>query len=207
MTVEKENNSTLLLLIPVLLIYNSLKSIYGDRHNSVVSQKSTSLSDLGSAAVAENNASTGDPRDLYIRKVHEAGHVVMAELLEIGIKKISLEPMGGSGGRVILDLPGVQMSSELKKLIMINYSGFIAEKIIFGDVSTGSIGSYDSDIERANLAIKHFIVLSDNEISITGYEDEYIKSKSIELSKALLSEATSLMERNKEKLNEKIESL
>lgn len=206
LVLEERSKLVLIFLLPILWIYNCLKkSYYG--LNLQGSQKFVSLSSLPGRSAEKVIKDIGDPRDLYIRKIHEAGHAVMAEILGIEIIDISLEPIGNSGGRVILDLPGVQMATELKKRVMINYSGLVAEKLILGGASTGSIGCEDSDIERSNLALKHFVILTDSEISITGYEEEYIKCKSIELSKEWLAEATNLLETNKQRLIEKAESL
>lgn len=142
-----------------------------------------------------------------IKRCHEAGHAVAAELLGINVMEISIENMGNTGGRVTLDIPPILTPSELKKLVMINYSGFLAEKLIINEVTTGCMGADNADLESANRYIKYYILLTDTNISLTGYEDDYIKRKSIEFSIKWLEETKILLENNMEKLKDTLEKI
>jgi hypothetical protein len=90
---------------------------------------------------------------------------------------------------------------------MVSYAAYAAEKEILGDVSVGCLGSDHSDIEKANGYIRDYIILTDNDISLTGYEFKDIREKTIQLSKELLKETTKILTTNRDKLMEKIDSM
>lgn len=152
----------------------------------------------------DNSINMDDIRIRKIKLYHEIGHAVMAELLDIPVIEISLESEGNIGGRVILDFPPILNTLELKKMVMIRYAGYVAEKLYLNKVTDGCMGSADSDIESANFYLRKYILLTDREISLTGYEEEYIRKRAIELSKEWLEETEKLLSINKEKFMKKI---
>lgn len=135
---------------------------------------------------------------------HEAGHAVMAEILNIPVKEIIIESKGNCGGGVVLDIPSISTTKNLKKFVLINYAGYMAEKIYLKEVSDGCMGDSNADIEVANEYIRRYIILTDRSISLTGYESDYIQQKTIALSKEWIKETERLLTENKEKLLEKI---
>lgn len=139
-----------------------------------------------------------DERILELKAYHEAGHAVMAKILHIPIKEINIKNNGNIGGQVTLDMPNIAKSSEIKNLIMIRYSGFIAEKIMNNEASDGCMGSDTADMESSNTLLRKYIILTDESLSFTGYEEEYIKETSIRLSKEWLEEVKGLLIEHKD---------
>lgn len=125
--------------------------------------------------------------------VHEAGHFVCATLLGIGIEEVVISPIGSF---VALEIEGRDSEEDLRKLIGIMYGGYLAEKIIFKTASSGFMGAEDADMESANEMLREYIILSDNELSLTGLEEELIKEKMIKLSKEIEKETFNLLKSN-----------
>lgn len=131
---------------------------------------------------------------------HEAGHFVCAEYHNIGIEEVQISL---TNSFVALDVCEKDSEDDLHKLISVMYAGLLSEKIIFGTASSGFMGAEDSDMGSANEMLHDLVILSDDELSLTGLEEELIKEKMIELSKKIASETKEILLKNKDRLIEK----
>ena len=143
-----------------------------------------------------------------IAAVHEAGHYVAAEHFGYTITDCNIYVNGSSGGITCYRHEGIPRPSDLKNFVIISYAGAYAEIEYFGCASNGIFGTSDSDgdIERANGYLRQYIILTED-ISLTGFEEEYIKRKSIELSKQWKYEAQDIIKRNMDKIEQISEEL
>ena len=142
-----------------------------------------------------------DERTLNIKAYHEAGHFFIAKFLGLPIKEVNIIENRNIGGQVLLDMPNILKASQIKKLVMVRYAGFLAEKLLNGEASDGCMGSDRSDMDSANILLRKYILLTDD-ISFTGYEDKYIKNKSIELSNLWKQEVENLLQENENQIRE-----
>lgn len=143
-----------------------------------------------------------------IASVHEAGHYIAAEHFGYTITDCNIYINGSSGGITSYRYEGIPRPSDLKNFVIISYAGAYAEIEYFGCASNGIFGTSasDGDIERANGYLRQYIILTED-ISLTGFEEEYIKRKSIELSKQWKYEAQDIIKRNMDKIEEISEEL
>ncbi|GEM_PF-3488560 len=148
-----------------------------------------------------------DDRTVKIKAYHEAGHFFVAKSLDLPIKEVNIINNGNSGGQLILDLPNILKSSQIKNMVMVKYAGYLAERILNGEASDGCMGCETSDIDSANVLLRKYVLLTNDSISLTGYEDEYIKDKCIELSKLWKKEVEEMLMKNKGKVHEIAEQL
>lgn len=124
-------------------------------------------------------------QQLEIRAVHEAGHIVMADALGVKVVEATILPCENNGGHVKYVMGPILTSEDLKKKVLIIYGGLFAEKLLLESISNGCMGTRDADLEQANYYLKEYVILTDEEISLAGfeYEEEKIKKKVIQLSK------------------------
>lgn len=148
-------------------------------------------------------------QQLEIRAAHEAGHVVMANVLGIEIIESTISSRGNSGGHVICAMGPILTSEDLYKRVLILYAGLFAEKLLLKSVSNGCMGAEDADLEVANHCLKEYIILTDEEVSLAGMycEKEKIDKKMIQLSREWACVTKSTLEKNMKKLNEEKEKL
>ena len=91
------------------------------------------------------------PKELrYRMAIHEAGHALVRRALTIGTEVgLSVEAASGGYAEAMLDLDVVQSEDWVMGLIAVNLAGRAAEKIVFGDTTSGSGGSPTSDLANA----------------------------------------------------------
>ncbi|AOY77156.1 hypothetical protein [Clostridium formicaceticum] len=128
-------------------------------------------------------------------------------MLELPIKEVNIIDNGNTGGQVLLDMPNILKASQIKNMVMVKYAGFITERILNGEASDGCMGYATSDMDSANILLRKYVILTDDSISFTGYEDEYIKNKCIELSKLWGKEVEVLLSENENEVKEIAEQL
>jgi len=137
-----------------------------------------------------------------IKAYHEAGHYIAAKKLGFSTKEVNIIGNGDAGGQVLLDIPMVLKASQIRKLVMVKYAGFLAEKLLNDEPSDGCMGSDGADVESANALLTKYIILTDDSLSLTGYEDEHIKHIAIELSKTWKQEVEEILIENKAEILE-----
>lgn len=149
----------------------------------------------------QENNQTDDSID-NLKACHEAGHFFIARTLKLPVKEVNIIKNGLIGGQVVLEMPDILKTSQIKSLVMVKYAGVTAEKILLGEASDGCIGSNTSDIETANELLKKYVILTDNKISLTGYEENYIRDKCSELSAQWLDEVEVLIKEGKDEVKD-----
>lgn len=137
-----------------------------------------------------------------IKAYHEAGHFFIAKKLGFSIKDVNIIEKNNIGGQVVLDIPNILKASQLKNIIMVKYAGFLAEKLLNDEASDGCLNGDNSDMESSNILLKRYIILTEDSISFTGYEGEFIKNKSIELSCLWKNEVKHILSENKNEIIE-----
>ena len=112
---------------------------------------------------------------------HEAGHALMAELLEDAdpVHKVTIVSRGSAGG-FMMPLPEeklVTTSKELIAQIKVLFGGRASEEIVFNDISTGAY----SDIKKATEIARTYIekVGMNNNIGPVNIENENYYSSDI----------------------------
>ncbi|MCI5222662.1 MAG: ATP-dependent zinc metalloprotease FtsH, partial [Candidatus Electrothrix sp. AR4] len=100
---------------------------------------------------AERRSMIIPEKEKKITAYHEAGHAIVARLLPDTdpIHKVTIIPRGRALG-LTMQLPIDEKYTHSKRLLLNNiailYGGWVAEKIIFGEITTGA----GNDIERAS---------------------------------------------------------
>lgn len=134
--------------------------------------------------------------------IHEAGHAVMAYLQGVEVFKVSSSYLHSEVITVLKN----DTYEDVKKSILISYAGAIAEEILVGCFSTGSIYGDDSDFHKATEQIKAYIVMSNSEVSKTLLEEE-LYEEIILLSKKFYREGMEKLTNNKQLLEMVSDSL
>ena len=121
------------------------------------------------------------PQEKKLLAYHEAGHALMAELLEDAdpVHKVTIVSRGSAGG-FMMPLPEeklVTTSKELIAQIKVLFGGRASEEIIFNDISTGAY----SDIKKATEIARTYIekVGMNNNIGPVNIENENYYSSDI----------------------------
>lgn len=91
----------------------------------------------------------------YRVAVHEAGHAVLAEVLDVGrVHSVALTSGRGSGGVTSVDMDGLVLTKATSDaLVTFLLAGMCAEASFIGDASSGSGGDASSDLSRATQII------------------------------------------------------
>jgi len=132
------------------------------------------------------------------RAIHEAGHYFIAIYLGVEVDEVHINMSDNSGGKIHYKMPYLCNADEIRKKIWICYAGFLAERLFIDNVSDGS---FDGDIKNANELLKQYIMLTEESLSLTGYDDK-IKEKSIEFSKKWIVELEKILSDNTDKVHE-----
>lgn len=145
------------------------------------------------------NADMPDDYDeqININAVHEAGHAVMAYLQDTKDFEVFMS-YDSAKTRVAYKS---QNAEDVKKMILVKYSGAIAEELLLGELSAGSMGILNSnaDFPSATELIKAYIVMTEPTVSKTLLNEE-LADKIISLSNSFYKEATEILFKNKEML-------
>lgn len=121
------------------------------------------------------------PHEKKLLAYHEAGHALMAELLEEAdpVHKVTIVSRGSAGG-FMMPLPEeklVTTSKELIAQIKVLFGGRASEEIVFNDISTGAY----SDIKKATEIARTYIekVGMNTNIGLVNIENENYYSSDI----------------------------
>lgn len=102
------------------------------------------------------------PRDLKLVAYHEAGHAVLAHVLENcdPVQEVSIIPRGLGAGGYTAWLPTEETSYKTKSVfsdqIAMGLGGYAIETIVFGESSTGSTGDLQSVTSTARQMVTQF---------------------------------------------------
>jgi len=135
---------------------------------------------------------------LKVTAYHETGHYIIAKELGVSVLEVNiLEDIEYSrSGATLLALDASLSPDKIENLVKVYYGGYAAEKL-FTVVTNGSIGFEMSDMEKSNQLLEDYILLTEEDLSFTGYERDFIEAKSIELSKKWMAETKAILEKNK----------
>lgn len=139
-----------------------------------------------------------------VKAAHEAGHWLMAELLGIPVKEVSIIT-----GRTTMEdyIVNISDCTHVSTCVKIFYAGLTGEQILLGKAGNGCMGGKNADLERAEDLIKHHILLTDGvELTPTCISQETAE-KVAAMSKQLRQEVMLDMTENKAELEEKYKQL
>lgn len=123
--------------------------------------------------------------------VHEAGHAVMAYLLDLPEYHVTI-----SDDYAFTTTENKDLTPEgTKKEILVNYSAAVAEELLLGKFCCGSMGSNNADFETATRLIKAYIVMTNPNVSKTLLDVE-LAEEMIELSKMFYHESKDILSEN-----------
>jgi len=160
------------------------------------------------------------PQDLKLVAYHEAGHALIANLLDNcdPVQEVSIIPRGlGAGGYTAM-LPDNETNYTTKAMLTDNIAmalgGYAAESLVYGDVSTGS----SSDLQNATSTARQMItkygmsdeigpvfLSSERELMIgrdIGHTNNYSEELSAKIDTEINKVITKQLERSKELLRE-----
>lgn len=178
-------------IITLLMVLNTLLT---DKNRWIITSKKEVLptDSLGKAIYKKHNASAIEEHVA----IHEAGHAVMAYLLDFNIYEIivSNEEMA----RTITECR-MNTKEDIEKLILLKYAGAVAEELIMGYFGYGNMGFPNSDFESAKQYIKGYIVMTEKEVSKSMLDTE-LSEKIIAYSKKFYMQTYQMLSNNTDKI-------
>lgn len=148
--------------------------------------------------IAEKAALSKEPlaienHNRRISSVHEAGHVVIAYLLNY--KQYDVH-VSWKDSYCMIE-PILEGPREIKRRILLLYGGAAAEKLLLGEIHNGCMGNLQADYERATENIKSYITMIDDSVSKAMLTEE-LREKIISYSKLFYSEAENMIYSNRD---------
>lgn len=139
-----------------------------------------------------------------VKAAHEAGHWLMAELLGIPVKEVSIIT-----GRTTMEdyIVNISDRTSVSTCVKIFYAGLTGEKILIGETGNGCMGGKNADLERAEDLIKRHILLTDETELTPSYISQETAEKVAAMSKQLRQEVMLDLTENKAELEEKYKQL
>lgn len=139
-----------------------------------------------------------------VKAAHEAGHWLMAELLGIPVKEVSIIT-----GRTTMEdyIVNISDCTHVSTCVKIFYAGLTGEQILLGKAGNGCMGGKNADLERAEDLIKRHILLTDETELTPSYISQETAEKVAAMSKQLRQEVMLDMTENKAELEEKYKQL
>lgn len=145
-------------------------------------------------------------RDVKLVAYHETGHALVANLLENcdPVHEVSIIPRGTAGGytrTMPLNETNFITRAMLTDKIAMGLGGYVAEEIVFGDISTGSTSDLKMATGIARKMVTEFgmnkeigpIFLANERELVIGREIGHMKNYSEELSAKVDKEVTKLI--------------
>ena len=148
--------------------------------------------------IAEKAALSKEPlaienHNRRISSVHEAGHVVIAYLLNYRQYDVHVS---WKDSYCVIE-PILEGPREIKRRILLLYGGAAAEKLLLGEIHNGCMGNPQADYERATENIKSYITMIDDSVSKAMLTEE-VREKIISYSKLFYSEAENMVYSNRD---------
>lgn len=128
-----------------------------------------------------------------ISAIHESGHAVMAYLKNLKSFEVRMSHVSPCVITVFKNAD----AEDLHNIILIKYSGAIAEELLLGKFHLGCMESENSDFRNVTELIKSYIVMTDHSVSKTLLNEE-LSLKAIELSKQFYQEGKNILSNNKQ---------
>lgn len=147
-----------------------------------------------SGKAISNTATNVSECSKKIFRIHEAGHAVMAYLQEV--EDFEIDMSSYISPKTITQYISIEVD-DVKKRILVGYSGAVAEELLLGHFCAGSMGNSESDFPSTTEWIKAYIVMTDSTVSKTLLNEE-LSDRIIAVSNALYQEAKDLLSENKE---------
>lgn len=138
-----------------------------------------------------------------VKAAHEAGHWLMAELLGIKVKEVSIITGRTTGDFVV----NISDRTSVSTYVKIFYAGLVGEQILLGKAGDGCMGGKNADLERAEDLIKNHILLVDGVELTPSYISQETAEKVAAMSKQIRQEVMSDLTEHKAELEEKYEQL
>lgn len=104
-----------------------------------------------------------------------------------------------TNSHIAIHVEKIIQADDLQKHIFIDYAGAIAEEILLGKISTGSMRTDHSDFEQAARRIREYLILTVPGLSKTGLDDG-INQQIVCLSKEFYEETKKILINQKEKV-------
>jgi cell division protease FtsH len=137
-------------------------AIYAARQNKKTVSELDILSSIDKVLMGpERKSKVISPRDKEITAYHEAGHAVIGHFSEHSdpIQKVTIIPRGRAGGYT-LKIPTEDKSyhrrEEFFADIAVALGGYLAEKLKFGDITTGSSNDLQKATQMAEGIVKRY---------------------------------------------------
>jgi cell division protease FtsH len=137
-------------------------AIFAARQNKKTVSELDILSSIDKVLMGpERKSKIISPRDKEITAYHEAGHAIIGHFSEHSdpIQKVTIIPRGSAGGYT-LKLPTEDKSyhrrEEFFADIAVALGGYLAEKLKFGDITTGSSNDLQKATQMAEGVVKRF---------------------------------------------------
>ena len=156
---------------------------------------------IGYAAI-KKSTNHADDMDEEIKALHESGHAIMALVkTDYDFEVIN----GPFSSYVQYTSAKVTRAEDLYKMILTDYAGAAAEEIVYGKISSGSMGTPTSDFERAKERIKMYITMTED-VSKALLDSE-LSDKIINASNMFYAEAKDILSDHLEELKKLSEKL
>ena len=175
----------------------------------------------------ENKSRVITEREKEIIAYHEAGHAVLASLLPYAnpVQKITIVSRGHAGGYV-LTIPDKERRLKSRKEfiddITMSLGGYVAEEMVFGDITTGPSSDLNSITAIANEMVTRFgmsalgpkVLRKDRFNGIVNSKDKHAEKTEEEIDKEVdkiikssLSKAKTLLKKNRKILDKLVKKL
>lgn len=174
----------LLVILKVILAVLGRTSKWHYRNNTICSSNLIEIPEKGT----EIETYTYNKK---VSAVHEAGHAVMSYLKKIDRFDVHVSPISPQTVTVLKQV----CAEDVRNIILIYYSGAIAEELLLGNFHVACMLSRDSDFYQATEWIKKYIVMTDPSVSKTLLNEE-LSARTIEYSKELYQEAKNIISEN-----------
>lgn len=130
--------------------------VRGARRRARTARRPMTIDDL----MVEIRGEPSEPNpDAWRTTVHEAGHAVATAILRPGaLLGVTVRPVGDIGGATAARDDALPVLSQIEARLVCIMAGRAAERLILGQVSTGSGGDGTSDLARATVVALQTII-------------------------------------------------
>ncbi len=157
-------------------LLNEAAIIAAKRNRGFIKQEDIKKAFIKVGIGSEKKSRVVTEKERKITAYHEAGHAILFHVLpDVGpVYTVSIIPTGIGAAGYTMPLPEKDemflTKGKMKQEIMVSLGGRIAEKIIFGDITTGA----SSDIKKATKVARKMVTRfgMSEQIGLINYDDE-----------------------------------